>query len=72
MYVCVFPFFFFKTLSDKMLEWRINIQFLVKLKKNTTEIYRMLHQAYGEIFFGLSGFRCMEAHYKEQNILYGN
>jgi hypothetical protein len=55
-----------------MLEWRINIQFLVKLKKNTTEIYRMLHQAYGEILFGLSGFRCMEAHYKEQNILCGN
>lgn len=33
---------------DLQLEQRINIKFLVKLGKNSQEIYRMLHEAYGE------------------------
>jgi hypothetical protein len=35
-------------MGDKLLEQRINIMFLVKLKKNVTNIYTLLQQVYGE------------------------
>jgi hypothetical protein len=38
--------FFIKTMNDKLLEQRHNIKFLVKLKKNATDIHKMLQQDY--------------------------
>jgi hypothetical protein len=38
---------FLKNIGGKLLLGRCDVQFLMKLKKNVTQIYRMLQQVYG-------------------------
>ena len=38
-----------KTMCDEKHEQRINLKFLVKLKKTPTECYKLLQEAYGDI-----------------------
>jgi hypothetical protein len=35
-------------MDDNLLEQRINIEFSVKLEKNATDIYKMLHKVFEE------------------------